>query len=362
MTHPARLAAAKLLRDRHPELDLRVVVDPAPGQEGGSLRTARLAWAAVAPDATHHIVVQDDTVLCRDFADRVAEAVTARPGQAVCLYTEWGSDSSYAVRLAALTGAGWADVIDDYVPTQALVLPAELARGFGMFTDYIGPHDDHAMHRYLARVGVAAHVTVPNLVEDARLPSVMGHDVLGDRASVCFLDHGPGRAAWTAVRRDPTTVPSFLWTVGQPCCVTRTDPPGNRWRRMRPYVAPPGVVTADMVDLGGDAIRRRPELTRAIGSRLLLALWATAFQLGAVAASLLDRGWPARPDPDLILSTPAARRALATMPRGSLRFLVDERRLAAHDEALVDLVQRGVRRGYGARSAGPDQHAVEETS
>jgi hypothetical protein len=349
MTHPARMRYAHQLRERHLELDLQVVVDPAPDEDGGALRTARLAWAAVAPGATHHLVVQDDTVLCPRFWDHLERAILARPDQALSLYTEWGSQTSYAVRLAALSGSAWAEVIEQYVPTQALVLPADVARAFGRYAGYSGPHDDFAMRLFLASAGVPTLVTVPNLAEDARLPSVVGHDYLGERASVCFLAEGMGNVGWSTETAVPTVVPVFGFTVGQPYSVVRADRPGGRWRRVSPPAVPRSGPTAAALDIGRVEVQRCPAALRSVGPRLLLGVWLTAYGLGMVAADLLgpDRAGPA--ELDRALARPTVRRALATMPHGALRFLVDDYLLAEHSDHLSRLVELGVRQGYEAR-------------
>ncbi|NEE50650.1 hypothetical protein G3M55_39350, partial [Streptomyces sp. SID8455] len=83
----------------------RVVVDPSPEAGPGALRTARAAWAAVAPDATHHVVLQDDVVPCREFAAQVAHAVRELPDTPLALYANWNSWNGAATRAAALQGA-----------------------------------------------------------------------------------------------------------------------------------------------------------------------------------------------------------------------------------------------------------------
>src|SRR5581483_4321990 len=121
-------AAAQALRRRHPELDLRIIVDPDPGGTPNALRTARAAWRAVRPGATHHLVVQDDMLLVDGFAKHVRAAAEAMPHELLCFFSEWGSRTSHAVRLAALAGASWTPVLDPYVPTAAHLLPASVAQ------------------------------------------------------------------------------------------------------------------------------------------------------------------------------------------------------------------------------------------
>jgi hypothetical protein len=105
MTHPARRAHAERIRDEYPELNATIAEDPAPGEPPSSLRSARRAWAAVGPGATHHLVLQDDVVLSSWFAEEIRRATAARPGDALSLFSEWGSQSRCAARVARLASA-----------------------------------------------------------------------------------------------------------------------------------------------------------------------------------------------------------------------------------------------------------------
>src|SRR5437660_12652471 len=128
MTHPARVQSAERLGAEHRDRDLRIACDPAPELGPATLRTARAAWAMVAPHATHHLVIQDDVILPDRFFEHVAAALACRPDSALAFFAEWGCATATAIRVAALRGASWAEVVDWYVPTQALALPAAVAR------------------------------------------------------------------------------------------------------------------------------------------------------------------------------------------------------------------------------------------
>lgn len=197
MAHPARWAAAEALRRAHAGLDLRVVTDPEPGRPGGALRTAKLAWGAVAAGATHHLVLQDDMEPVADFEARVHEAMFARPYDIACLFTEWGSRTSAAVRLATAQGASWAPVLDPYVPTAATILPAEVARELSKHDGGGDVPDDVFLLDFAVKHRLNAYVSVPNLAEHASSPSLVGNDLL----------MGPRRAAYLG----STTINARVW-------------------------------------------------------------------------------------------------------------------------------------------------------
>ncbi|MEU3600393.1 hypothetical protein ABZ714_16985 [Streptomyces sp. NPDC006798] len=86
MTHPARRAVAAALAARLDHWGAVVAEDPLPGRPPATLRAARAAWAAIAPGASHHLVLQDDVELCADFARLVTEAVSRHPDTPLALY------------------------------------------------------------------------------------------------------------------------------------------------------------------------------------------------------------------------------------------------------------------------------------
>lgn len=343
MTHPVRLPHAMELRDRLAELDPRIVVDPAPHEGRTAMRTARLAWRSVPPWATHHLVLQDDALPCESFIATVLDAVAARPHEALSLYAEWGCDTSYSVRLAALTGSAWAEVVDDYVPTVAAVLPAPLAAAFARFTGYDGPHDDVALRRFLASVGVTALVTVPNLIADANLASVIGHEFRGADRSVCWSPRA-GDVDWSTEPPAPPALPSFAWQTGHTGWSVPPAAPGATWGDAvaKSVLHDFGVHEANVASLARATFRSWPAVSD-LDATALTGLWLTGYGLGLVVASLSCE------TVDEALARPAAKLAMATMPGGALRFMVDAERLARSAGELARLVENGVRRGHQAR-------------
>jgi len=178
MNHPLRAAQARRLAAECAPLDARIVVDPDPGGVRSPLRTAKLAWRAVATGASHHVVLQDDVRVCRDFAAHLDRAVAHHPGHAIALYTNWRSpQNSYLVRRAVASGASWAQLsTGDWAPTVGLVLPTDVALDLA---DYLDPipdtevDDDQFVARFCRERALPIMVTVPNLVDESDLPTLV---------------------------------------------------------------------------------------------------------------------------------------------------------------------------------------------
>lgn len=340
MAHPQRMAAARALSQAHPALGARIVSDPVPGGPPSALRTARLAWQAVAPGATHHLVVQDDALPLEGFAGTVAALAAARPQASLSLFTEWGSRTANAVRAAALLGHAWAPVVDDYLPSVALVLPVRLALGFEEYAAAKATPeatDDVTLLDYVR--GVDKLVPVAGPVDHANPPSLVGNEVMGPRSAACLSAAAdPGGSVLPAM----SAVPYFCWWE-QLAVVYVHDPaaPGG-WRRV-----PAGEVLAQR-GIGREqvvgALRQALEILpyRAfvhdrVSDVLLAEVWTTAYTLGVVTRDLgaPDGGFP---DP----TRPAARTALATLVPGALRRVVPVRWLAAVGELLYPLVEAAV--------------------
>jgi hypothetical protein len=349
MAHPRRQAAAQRLSEAHPGLAATVVTDPDPQGPPSALRTARLAWQAVAPDATHHLVLQDDAVLRPDFADTVAALVADRPRAAISLFSEWGSRTANAIRVAALLGHDWAPVMDDYLPSVALVLPAELALGFEEYASAKATPtatDDVTLLDYLH--GVEKIVPVAGPVDHANPPSLVGNDVMGPRSAACLAPrtaaHGPGAHSTLPMM---TTVPYFCWWEQLAVCYVQDATSPDGWRRVPAEEAllSRGIGREQVLDSLRAALetaRHREFLHDRVSDVLLAEVWTTAYTLGVVTRELGGAPDPARP---------FARAALATLAPGALRRVVPVRWLTSVGELLAPLVETAVLRGAAAVAA-----------
>ncbi|MEZ0071319.1 hypothetical protein [Planotetraspora sp. GP83] len=201
MHHPARAALLDTLLSSCARLAPRVVLDPRPGDFPSPLRTAKVAWAAVGEDATHHLVLQDDVRLADEFAAQLLEVLARRPDRALTLYTSWHTgQNSYLVRLATVLGAPLAPLsAREWTPTLGLVLPAaqarELAAFLAEFPDEVRD-DDWLVLTFLRRFGRPVLATVPHLVDHTESGTLAGH---------------PGRFHATLFQGD-RPVPRTHWT------------------------------------------------------------------------------------------------------------------------------------------------------
>ncbi|MCB7135526.1 hypothetical protein [Cellulosimicrobium marinum] len=240
MHHPARGDVSGLVAACAP-LDVRVVEDPEPDGPPSPLRTARRAWAAVAPGATHHLVLQDDVTPVPGFAALVERAVAARDRHAVALYSNWNSPrNAYLVRAAAVAGQAWAPLgHDEWVPTLALVLPADGARALAAYLDTLPDDlrdDDEAVVDFCAREGYPVVATLPHVVEHGDGPSLAGNDAHGARHATVPPVGPVDPDAWDAP--SPGTTPSRTPATRRPVAVTLQ---GSRCalRVLRPAVGEP---------------------------------------------------------------------------------------------------------------------------
>ncbi|WP_340697706.1 hypothetical protein, partial [Cellulosimicrobium funkei] len=219
MHHPARGDVSGLVRACAP-LDVRVVEDPDPDGPPSPLRTAKRAWAAVAPGATHHLVLQDDVTPVAGFAELVRRAVRARPRHAVALYSNWNSPrNAYLVRAAAAAGQAWAPLgHDEWVPTLGLVLPADGARRLAAHLATLpddARDDDEAVVTFCARERYPVVATLPHLLEHGDGPSLAGNDAHGARHATVPADDVVDPDAWDrpGPERTPARVPAILRPV-----------------------------------------------------------------------------------------------------------------------------------------------------
>lgn len=355
MTHPKRMRYAQTIRDTCPELNFDIVSDPDPCGSPSARRTAALAWRIIDRTATHHLVVQDDIVLCDSFAVEIAACVQAMPEAALTFFAHWGSRLSSAARLAILCGLSWTEIIGDYVPTVAMILPADVARELAEALKTSGNrHDDVVARDYLRMAGVDARLSVPNLVEHLELPSLAVNDPLGIRHAACFVPRNPNPARWGREVLSPVALPYVHADTGQSTCYVR-----DRSAGMGGYYVP---IDAALRERGAEVeeiyralriILERQEWIRKLSYRmdwsLLRGLWASAFLLGVLTVETRrvlyadSTGMPH--DPGAFLAQPTVAAALSTMAPGMLRNLMPTADLTELRLELAYLVTRAVEFG-----------------
>lgn len=358
MTHPSRRRLADRLAVTHPDLNITVVSDPEPDGPPGSFRTARAAWSSVAPDATHHLVLQDDVELCANFSTALRTAIASRRAAAVSLFAEWGSRTSHGLRIAAITGRAWAQVTDTYVPSQGLVLPAEVARAADRHlarAEAQAIPDDQALLRYLTDSHVPCYAFLPNLLEHSDVASLVGNTEMGRRPSVCFFAGGatPGELAHLA---DPEAaavtdyVPYFSWTEATAYFGVRDAAAPERWRLVpaAEVFGRRGIDRRALAQAFDRAVRQPrtgPDLREDFGPILLHQLWLTAAAYGLrIADTTGDRTLPP-------MSSRIARRAVSTLAPGGLRRFLPARRLPGLHRELGPLLEAAMRYGATVPSA-----------
>jgi hypothetical protein len=336
MTHPTREKQARQFADEHRDLNLAVVVDPDPTAGRSTLRTSRAAWAAAPPDSTHHFVLQDDLVLRPGFARSLASAVESRPADALALFTHWSSRTAQAVRLAALTGRRWVPCLDAYVPTQALVLPAEVGREFARaaarFRDDVP--DNWAVRLFLDHVGVEALVTTPNLVDHDVADSLLGNDIfLGPRRSATPVAHPQ---AWDPVAFDnrvctPLAMP-HADSAGSLVFVTFPQRAAAGGPNALSFLAEAGM-TSEQVESGFQADLAATGLEHSRYAIPTMAqLWLSAFLLGLISAH--EVGATAGDQIEAVRSDKIADAAIGTLAPGLLARTVD---VSALDRVAAEL-------------------------
>jgi hypothetical protein len=142
------------------------------------------AWERRSSNATHHLVLEDDALVCRDLCEGTKAMLRAVPDAPVMLYatTLPGADAAY--REAIATGRHWVRTHGFW--TVAPVLPVGL---IDPIIDWARTHtrqdwDDSYDKRLSLAVqvlGIKSMVAVPSPVShDWSIPSIRGHDHMKD--------------------------------------------------------------------------------------------------------------------------------------------------------------------------------------
>ena len=164
-----------------PDANLDVVLDDelrSPWVSG------QLAWQRRRPDSTHHLVIEDDALVCADFYEGVMAILRAVPRDPVMLYATTPPGAGDAYWSAIEEGKHWVRTRGFW--TVAPVLPVDLIDPIFNWahehtrSDWEDAHDKRLS--IAAQVlGFQSMVAVPSPVShDWSIPSSRGHDHMRD--------------------------------------------------------------------------------------------------------------------------------------------------------------------------------------
>lgn len=173
----------------------------------GPWRTARRALiSSYKAQATHHILLQDDVILCDDFVPAVKELIELRPDAALSLFTPRPvvlDAKRRNTRWLRMPGGAW---------MQALVLPSPWIPEFIKWADThvppTYPHDDHRLSLWIMEFHKPSYGVAPTLADHGRLDSALGHTTrlyskwfIGEKVSALSVD-------WSVGLANPVTSPA----------------------------------------------------------------------------------------------------------------------------------------------------------
>jgi hypothetical protein len=182
------------------------------------------------------MVVQDDILPHPEFERQVFDATTAQAQAILSFFSEWGSFTSHALRLAAFAGYSWVTQPDAYLGTQAALMPAQFARAFVRYLEATPEDvpDDHAIWRFAHSNSVPHLVSNPNLVEHELGNSLVGNQAQGARRATVYVPETVAPSTWWD--RTPLTrlkrLPAIHWSTAEPSSYERVD--ANRQWVIRP--------------------------------------------------------------------------------------------------------------------------------
>jgi hypothetical protein len=168
--------------------------------------TGRRAWLAADPSATHHLVLQDDAIVCRDLVAGLEAALEYVPAEAIVTpfmgrRRPMVEKVENAIALADRTGAAFVVMrplnwgLGIIVPTPAI---GDMLRWCDRTAKW--PNYDKRIGQYFIREPLwPTWCTWPSLVDHADVPSLAGH--------------GPGRTAYRFVGRDRSAL-DLDWSAG----------------------------------------------------------------------------------------------------------------------------------------------------
>lgn len=178
----------------------RFHVQPAERDKSRLWHNSRATYAAYDPDATHHVVLQDDAIPVEGFLDALPMIIAARPDHPIGFF----SRRSGPVGRARARGHWW--WTSTGIPGVAVLLPVPMLCDWlewmdrEVMPDY--PHDDRRLEAYLQTHGLRSWMTTPSLVQHVGGgKSLLGH--ANDQLAYWLLDGRADAVPWHDVPDTP---------------------------------------------------------------------------------------------------------------------------------------------------------------
>lgn len=178
--HPSRAHLIPTLTERLDGLDPIVVEDPG-GRDKGTWRSHRACLESLPDDATHLLVVQDDSIPCDGFAAKIRACIEEHPSAIIAAFTPGVGHLLRQFWQAQKRGDRYLTLPPNntFVPVLCTVYPRHHAEEIPRFTAArrmsVGRADDGVVSTYARANRVPVLLTVPCLCDhDDSIPSIMG--------------------------------------------------------------------------------------------------------------------------------------------------------------------------------------------
>lgn len=208
--------------------------------------TGRRSLLAHAPEATHHLVIQDDVQPCKALLAGCAEMLRhVPPGNPVALYMGRSRTQPHRFRMSELVTAAQARdasfaVFEGPWWGQAVIVPTMSIPGIVSYGDTHPEitNYDHRIAWYFSSIGTPCYYTLPSLVEHRTgpdNPSLLAHGNAVTRRASWFvgLDETPASVAWSRGVVTPSDLPAKVRDAFPPTPSYPRVPILSRPRRTR---------------------------------------------------------------------------------------------------------------------------------
>lgn len=163
MAHPKRKVWAEGLSE---SLGIPIVWDRVQDRHETGLRCLE---AGLNSDATHHVVIQDDAIACKDLLAGLERAVEVSQDRMVGLYvgnlTPHAVRADHAVRTAQAAGRAWLAMPGPYWGVGIVVPTVHLESLVASYRKSQEKNYDRRIERWATRAKIECWYTMPSLVE-----------------------------------------------------------------------------------------------------------------------------------------------------------------------------------------------------
>lgn len=184
MAHPDRKDLIPALTESLKPIEARVAWD----QKNNIWDTCKRAWQLFDSSADYHLVLQDDSLICKNFHPKLLDLLNNFPFSDLVFSLYIGNRHRFMREVNQLRPKGGILIKENIHHEIALIFPTFRIKEMIEFCDQLNPENDKVINQYVTAKKLKVIIPLPTLIEHLNVRSLhnLNQSVESRRTSIWF--------------------------------------------------------------------------------------------------------------------------------------------------------------------------------